>query len=327
MHIVTGGAGFIGSNLVAALCADGQDVVVVDRLRQGLKWRNLAKHAIAGIIPPEDLPAFLARKPPVRTLFHMGAISATTETDGDLVARTNIALPQMLWDWCARAGVPFIYASSAATYGDGSQGFDDDARPEALARLRPLNLYGWSKLAFDRRVAQMLASGAPRPPAWAGLRFFNVYGPNEHHKGRMASVVLHKFNQIIRGEAATLFASDREGIADGEQRRDFVHVADCVAAMVWLARNPQASGLYNIGSGSARTFLDLTRAIYAALGRNADIRFIPMPDDLRGKYQYFTEARMDRLRAAGFAHKPTSIEDGVGSYVRDVLMNAEDPYA
>ncbi len=327
MHIVTGGAGFIGSNLVAALCADGQEVVVVDRLRQGLKWRNLAKHAIAGIVEPDDLPAFLARKPPVRSMFHMGAISATTETDGDLVARTNIALPQRLWDWCARAGVPFIYASSAATYGDGSLGFDDDLSAAALARLRPLNLYGWSKLAFDRRVAQMLATGAPRPPHWAGLRFFNVYGPNEHHKGRMASVVLHKFSQIMRGEAATLFASDREGIADGAQRRDFVHVNDCVAAMVWLSRNPQASGLFNIGSGTARTFLDLTRAIYAALGRNDDIRFIPMPEDLRGKYQYFTEARMERLRAAGFAHKPTSIEDGVRSTVRDVLMNAEDPFA
>ena len=327
MHIVTGGAGFIGSNLVAALCARGEEVVVVDRLRQGVKWRNLAKHAVAAIVPPEDLPGFLAQRPPVRALFHMGAISATTETDGDLVARTNIALPQMLWDWCAEAQVPFLYASSAATYGDGALGFEDDLRPEALARLRPLNLYGWSKLAFDRRVQQMLALGRPRPPAWAGFRFFNVYGPNEHHKGRMASVVLHKFNQIMRGEAATLFASDREGIADGEQQRDFVHVQDCVAAMLWLERNPQASGLYNIGSGQARTFLDLTRAIYAALGRNADIRFVPMPDDLKGKYQYFTEARMDRLRGAGFDHAPTALEDGVRSYVRDVLMNAEDPFA
>jgi len=327
MHIVTGGAGFIGSNLVAALCARGEEVVVVDRLRQGVKWRNLAKHAVAGIVPPEDLAAFLARRPPVRALFHMGAISATTETDGDLVARTNIALPQMLWDWCAEAGVPFIYASSAATYGDGAQGFEDDLRPEALARLRPLNLYGWSKLAFDRRVAQMLALGRPRPPHWAGLRFFNVYGPNEHHKGRMASVVLHKFHQIMRGEAATLFASDREGVADGEQKRDFVHVRDCVAAMLWLEANPRASGLYNIGTGQARSFLDLTRAIYAALGRNADIRFVPMPDDLKGKYQYFTEARMDRLRGAGFEHPPTALEDGVRSYVQDVLTNAEDPFA
>ncbi len=327
MHIVTGGAGFIGSNLVASLCARGEEVVVVDRLRQGLKWRNLAKHPIAGIVAPDDLPGFLAKAPPVSALFHMGAISATTETDGDLVAATNIALPQMLWDWCADAGVPFIYASSAATYGDGSQGFEDDLRAEALAKLRPLNLYGWSKLAFDRRVAQMLVRSHKRPPMWAGLRFFNVYGPNEHHKGRMASVVLHKYRQIMAGDPATLFASDRDGIADGDQKRDFVHVDDCVAAMLWLAGNPQASGLYNIGSGQARSFLDLTRAIYAALGRNADIRFVPMPEDLRGKYQYFTEARMDRLRGAGFDHPPTSVEDGVRSYVQDVLANAEDPFA
>ena len=173
----------------------------------------------------------------------------------------------------------------------------------------------------------MLALGHKRPPHWAGLRFFNVYGPNEHHKGRMASVVLHKFNQIMKGEAATLFASDREGIADGEQKRDFVHVRDCVAAMLWLEANPRASGLYNVGSGQARTFLDLTRAIYAALGRNAEIRFVPMPEDLRGKYQYFTEARMERLRGAGFDHPPTGLEEGVRSYVRDVLMNAEDPFA
>ena len=327
MHIVTGGAGFIGSNLVAALCARGEEVVVVDRLRQGMKWRNLAKHPIAAIVPPEELRAFLGRQPPVKALFHMGAISATTETDGDLVAATNIALPQYLWDWCAEARVPFIYASSAATYGDGSQGFEDDLSPAALARLRPLNLYGWSKLAFDRRVAQLLALGRPRPPSWAGLRFFNVYGPNEHHKGRMASVVLHKFNQIMRGEEATLFASDREGIADGEQKRDFVHVEDCVAAMLWLEANPAASGLYNIGSGRARSFLDLTRAIYAALGRNAEIRFVPMPDDLKGKYQYFTEARMERLRGAGFAKPPVTLEDGVARYVRDVLLRAEDPFA
>lgn len=326
MHIVTGGAGFIGSNLVAALAARGAEVMVVDRLRQGPKWRNLAHHTIAGIVPPEELDTFLARAPKVEAVFHMGAISATTETDGDLVARTNIALSQQLWDWCAERRVPFIYASSAATYGDGSLGFDDDMRPEALAKLRPLNLYGWSKLAFDRRVAQMLALGRPAPPHWAGLRFFNVYGPNEHHKGRMQSVVAHKFVQIMQGEAATLFASDREGIADGEQKRDFVHVDDCVAAMLWLAVNPGASGVFNIGSGAARTFLDLVRAIYAALGRNADIRFVPMPEDLRGKYQYFTEARLDRLRAAGFARPATTLEDGVADYVRNFLSNADDPY-
>jgi len=325
MHIVTGGAGFIGSNLVAALCARGAEVLVVDRLRSGEKWRNLAHHPIAGLLPPERLDAFLADAPPVRAVLHMGAISDTTVRDGDLVAATNLALPLKLWEWCAQRRVPFLYASSAATYGDGAMGFDDDASPGALARLRPLNLYGWSKLAFDRRVAAMLARRAKAPPQWAGLRFFNVYGPNEHHKGRMASVVLHKYRQIAAGEPATLFASDREGIADGEQQRDFVHVEDCVAAILWLLDNPRVSGLFNIGSGIARSFLDLTLAVHAALGRNADIRFVPMPDDLKGKYQYFTQARMDRLREAGFDRPPTALEDGVRSYVQDFLMQP-DPY-
>lgn len=325
MYLVTGGAGFIGSNLVAALCARGEEVMVVDRLRGGEKWRNLAKHPIAGILPPEELKAFWASRPPVAAVLHMGAISATTATDGDLVAATNLTLPLWLWSACAEARVPFIYASSAATYGDGAEGFDDSMDAAALARLRPLNLYGWSKLAFDRRVADMLARGLPSPPQWAGLRFFNVYGPNEYHKGRMASVLFHKFGQVMRGEPATLFRSDRTGIADGEQMRDFVHVEDCVQVMLWLLDNPGVSGLFNVGSGQARSFLDLVRAMFAALDRPEDIRFVDMPDDLKGKYQYFTEAPLDRLRQAGYARPATPLEDGVRSYVRDFLTQP-DPY-
>ena len=325
MYLVTGGAGFIGSNLVAALAARGEEVMVVDRLGSDDKWRNLAKHTIAGLLPPEELEDFWAARPPVTAVLHMGAISATTETDGDLVAATNLTLPLWLWSACAERQVPFLYASSAATYGDGAQGFEDDASPAALAKLRPLNLYGWSKLAFDRRVAQLLARGAPRPPQWAGLRFFNVYGPNEHHKGRMASVLLHKYRQVMQGEAATLFRSGREGIADGHQARDFVHVDDCVAVMLWLLENPAASGIFNVGSGRARTFLDLVRAMFAAMGREPDIRFVDMPADLLGKYQYFTEAPLDRLRAAGFNAQATPLEDGVRRTVQDFLAT-EDPY-
>ncbi len=329
MYLVTGGAGFIGSNLVAALCERGAEVMVVDRLRTGTpgqeKWRNIAKHPIAGILPPEELEDFLTAGPAIDAILHMGAISATTATDGDLVANTNLTLPLVLWAECAERGIPFIYASSAATYGDGSLGFDDDMSLQALLALRPLNLYGWSKLAFDRRVADMLARGMPAPPQWAGLRFFNVYGPNEYHKGRMASVVFHKFHEAMGGGPARLFRSDRPGIADGEQKRDFVHVDDCVAATLWLLDHPEVSGLFNVGSGRARSFLDLVNALYAALDRPPAIEFIDMPPDLVGKYQYFTEAPMDRLRQAGYDIPPTSLEEGVRSYVRDFLLNP-DPH-
>jgi len=314
MILVTGGAGFIGSNLVAALTARGEEVVVLDWLGSGEKWRNLDDAILAGLLPPDSVDAALALKP--RAVMHLGAISATTVTDGDLVAASNLTLSLKLWDWCAAQGVPFIFASSAATYGNGDAGFADEETPEGLARLRPLNLYGWSKHAFDRRVAQMLQLGRPRPPQWAGLKFFNVYGPREGHKGRMASVALHKYREILTGQPARLFASDREGIADGMQSRDFVSVTDCVRVMLWLLDNPSTSGLYNCGSGQARSFLDLTRAVFAALGLPERIEFMPMPEDLRGKYQYFTEAEMSKLRQAGYPHAPTSLEDGVAAYVR-----------
>ena len=325
MYLVTGGAGFIGSNLVAALCARGAEVMVVDHLGTEDKWRNLAKHPIAGLLPPEEIEDFWSADPELTAVLHMGAISETTVRDGDLVAATNLTLPLWLWGACAERGVPLIYASSAATYGDGAQGFEDDPAPEALARLRPLNLYGWSKHAFDRRVVDLLERGAPAPPQWAGLKFFNVYGPNEYHKGRMASVAYHKFRQIRRGEAATLFRSDRPEVADGAQMRDFVHVDDCVAAMLWLLDNPQVSGLFNLGSGRARSFHDLARALFAALDQPENIEFVDMPEDLKGKYQYFTEAPLDRLREAGFDAQMTPLEEGVRRYVQDFLL-AEDPY-
>jgi ADP-L-glycero-D-manno-heptose 6-epimerase len=329
MYLVTGGAGFIGSNLVAALCDRGAEVLVCDRLRAGdpgrEKWRNLAHHGIAGILHPDKLDGFLAGGPKLQAVLHMGAISDTTVQDGDLVAETNLALTLRLWDWCAAQGVPLIYASSAATYGDGVDGFDDDASPGTLAGLRPLNLYGWSKHATDRRIADLLARGRPAPPQWAGLKFFNVYGPNEYHKGRMASVVFHKFRQIMSGAPATLFRSERKGIADGEQLRDFVHVDDCVEVMLWLLDHPTASGLFNVGTGTARSFLDLTRAVYAALDREPEIVFVDMPVDLGGRYQYYTQARMDRLREAGFHGAATGLEDGVRRYVQDFLSQP-DPY-
>ena len=323
MILVTGGAGFIGSNLHAALVARGHETVVVDRLRSEGKWRNLAAHPPAHIVPPEELAAYLATHPPIEMVFHLGAISATTATDGDLVWSSNVALSMALWRWCAQRGVRFVYASSAATYGNGAQGFEDGL--DELERLRPLNLYGWSKHAFDLQVRRMLASRAERPPQWAGLKFFNVYGPNEYHKGAMISVVKVKHDDIVAGHAPRLFRSDQEGLPDGAQRRDFIWVDDIVAVLLWLLDTPAASGLFNLGTGRARTYRELARAVCEAAGVPDAVEFIDMPPKLRGAYQSFTEAPMGRLREAGFSGQFTPLEDGIGRYVRGFL-GTTSPY-
>ncbi len=325
MILLTGGAGFIGSNLHASFAAQGEEVVVCDRLREGTKWRNLRAHPPLRLIAPDALEEFLATHPPLELVIHLGAISATTATEGDLVWETNFELSRRLWEWCAGRGARFLYASSAATYGDGAAGFDDDARPEALARLRPLNLYGWSKHAFDLWVARRLAAGGPRPPQWAGLKFFNVYGPNEYHKGRMISVVKVKYDEIRAGQPIRLFRSDRPDLEDGEQARDFLWVGDVVAVLLWLRAHPGISGLFNLGTGQARTYRALAEALAAAAGVVPEIAFIDMPAALHGQYQSFTEARMERLRAAGYDAPFTPLEDGVRRYVQEFLARP-DPY-
>ena len=327
MIVVTGGAGFIGSNLVAALADRGEhELVVVDELGTGNKWRNVAKHELADIVHPRDLPGFLERnRGRINAIVHMGAISATTERDVDRIVANNWRLSLDLWDWCARFGVRLIYASSAATYGDGSLGFVDDGSCEALAELRPLNAYGWSKLAFDRRVARIVADGGPTPPQWSGLKFFNVYGPNEGHKGDMMSVVAKTYPKAAAGESATLFRSHHPDYEDGGQSRDFVWVGDCVDVMLWLLDTPSVSGLFNCGSGKARSFADLTSAVFRALDLEPRIDFVDTPVEIRDKYQYFTEADQTRLRAAGYAKPSTSLEDGITEYVQRYL-HTEDPY-
>jgi ADP-L-glycero-D-manno-heptose 6-epimerase len=325
MILVTGGAGFIGSNLQAALVARGCETIVVDRLRSNGKWRNLAKHPPARLLPPDQLEAFLASRPPLAMLYHLGAISETTATDGDAAWAVNVELPLRLWQWCAAQQVPFVYASSAATYGDGSLGFEDDGSVAYLERLRPLNLYGWTKHAFDLRIARMLEAGQPRPPQWAGLKFFNVFGPNEYHKRDMVSVVKVKHDEIRAGLAPRLYRSDQPGIEDGAQRRDFVWVGDVVEVMLWLRDTPAASGLFNVGTGRARSYRDLADAVCDAAGVERRIAFVDMPDALRGQYQSFTQAGVARLRAAGYAGPFTPLEEGVRRYVQDYLTQA-DPY-
>lgn len=326
MFLVTGGAGFIGSNLVASLVEQGKSVVVSDWLGHDDKWRNLAKHELEDIIKPEALPAFLAENADkLEGVFHMGAISATTETDGDALMENNFKLSKDLWHVCAKHNVPYIYASSAATYGGGEHGFDDEEDIAHLAKLQPLNGYGWSKQLFDRWVARRVANKDPQPPQWAGLKFFNVYGPNEYHKGGQASVAFHLFNQVMSGEAAKLFQSHHPDYSDGGQLRDFIAVEDCVRVMMWLKENPTVSGLFNVGTGQARSFVDLARAVFSAMDRNENIKYVPTPENIRDKYQYFTEARMSKLKEAGYDHPFTSLEEGVQRYVTEFLAQ-EDAY-
>ena len=317
MIVVTGGAGFIGSNLVAALEARGEtETLVCDRLGTDQRWRNLANRELSGLIKPEHLFDFLnTNAGAVDAIFHMGAISDTTATDAAKVIENNFVFSLALWEWCAANNARIIYASSAATYGDGAQGYDDDDDVEALTKLRPLNLYAWSKHLFDRRVARLTAQGVSAPPQSVGLKFFNVYGPNEAHKGAQASVVHQAWLQAGKGGAVDLFRSHREGVADGHQARDFVHVDDCVSVMKWLLDSPAVSGLFNVGSGTARTFLDLTGAVFDALGKEPKIQFIDTPEAIRARYQYFTEAPMARLRAAGYDAKFLSLEEGVARTV------------
>ena len=323
MLLVTGGAGFIGSNLVAALNDAGRaDVAVCDLLGHDGKWRNLAKRQLVDILPPAELPGWLQGRR-LDAVIHLGAISETTATDGDLVIETNFRLSMRLLDWCTANATPFIYASSASTYGDGARGFRDDPSVAALKQLRPMNLYGWSKHLFDMAVAERAARGERLPPQWAGLKFFNVFGPNEYHKGAMMSVLARRFDDIKAGRAVQLFKSHRDGIADGDQRRDFIYVDDVVRVMMWLLATPSVSGLFNVGTGKARSFRDLMLAAYAALGANPNIEYIEMPESIRGSYQYFTQSDVGRLSAAGYNGGFTALEDAVDGYVRGFLNSAD----
>jgi ADP-L-glycero-D-manno-heptose 6-epimerase len=308
---------------VAALNDAGRtDVTVCDGLGHDGKWRNLAKRQLADIVPPAELPNWLKGRR-LDAIIHLGAISETTATDGDLVIETNFRLSMRLLDWCTASATPFIYASSAATYGEGAQGFRDDQSVSALKRLRPMNLYGWSKHLFDMAVAEHAAKGDKLPPQWAGLKFFNVFGPNEYHKGTMMSVLARRFDDIKAGRAVQLFKSHREGIADGDQRRDFIYVDDVVRVMMWLLATPSVSGIFNVGTGNARSFKDLMLSAYAALGTAPNIHYIDMPEQIRGSYQYFTQSEVDRLQRAGYNGGFTTLEDAVGTYVKGFLDSAD----
>ena len=322
--LVTGGPGFIGSNVARMLAAEGRRVVVGDWFERGAKWLNVRDVALHDVIRPEATLAWLeANGDRVSAIVHMGAISTTTEADVDLIVERNIRATLDLWAWSARRQVRFIYASSAATYGDGSQGFVDDDSPEALARLRPLNPYGWSKHLVDRRIVDDARRGEPTPRGWAGLKFFNVYGPGEAHKAGMRSVAHQIYPAASRGETVSLFKSDSPAYPDGGQLRDFVHVADCCAVIRNMLEAPTLAGLYNVGTGRARSFADLAHAMFAATGRPPAIAYRDMPETLKGRYQYFTQADTTKLRAAGLAPDFHDLESGMADYARHLSMEPD----
>ncbi len=322
MIVVTGGAGFIGSAFVAKLNEEGQDdIVVVDELGTTEKWQNLVKRRYADYI---HKGAFLEmvvsdRVPfPVSAVVHMGACSSTTERDADFLMENNFHYSCFLADWALAHGVRFIYASSAATYGDGAQGFSDGE--ETIRALRPINMYGYSKQLFDLRV---LRNGFQDQVA--GVKFFNVFGPNEYHKGEMTSVIFKAFHQIRETGKVRLFKSYKPEYGDGGQMRDFVYVKNCVEVLWWFLNHGEVNGIFNLGTGKARTWNDLIRAVFAAMNLPPRIDYIEMPEAIRGQYQYFTEAKMEKLGAAGCPVAFLPLEEAVRDYVRNHLLQA-DPY-
>ena len=316
MIIVTGAAGFIGSRLIHKLNQENYNyIVAVDRFDRPEKNKNLKGAQILEKVDRDNFMTWLDKNyEEVEFIFHIGAKTDTSEFDRDLLARMNTQYSKDVWERCIRFQVPLVYASSAATYGLGEIGYDDNE--ELIPQLKPLNPYGQSKQDFDLWALQQMK----KPFFWAGLKFFNVYGPNEYHKGRMASVIWHAFNQIKETGQMKLFRSHNPEFKDGEQMRDFVYVKDVVEVCYWLMHHRQNSGIYNLGSGKARTFLDLTRATFKAMNNKENIEFINTPEDIRDKYQYFTEATMDKLRSIGYQKEFHSLEEGVKDYVQGYLM-------
>ncbi len=315
MLVITGASGFIGSCLLGFLNQKGiTDIVAVDRFRNPDKKHNLDGKESAEQVEREIFHDWLAQHhEKVSFIFHLGARTDTAETNPEVFERLNTGYSQKLWQQCSQFDIPLLYASSAATYGMGENGFDD--RHDLLVRFKPLNLYGKSKNDFDNWVVLQKES----PPFWAGLKFFNVYGPNEYHKGRMASVIFHAYRQVKETGRLKLFRSHRPDFKDGEQRRDFIYVKDVLEILFFFFLKKPTSGIYNVGTGKARTFNDLANAVFDSCGSPKSIEYIDTPSDIRESYQYFTEAKISKLRNAGYAEPLTTLEEGVTDYVRNYL--------
>lgn len=314
--LLTGAAGFIGSYLLGYLNKSGfTEIIIADDFSDEDKWFNFEDKQFIAKVDRDSLFAWLKENnPSIDFVFHLGARTDTTEFDYSIHQRLNVEYSQQIWQYCTEKQIPLVYASSAATYGAGEHGYKDDHA--VVEQLQPLNPYGVSKNEFDKWALAQTQS----PPYWTGLKFFNVYGPNEYHKERMASVIFHSYNQIRKTGRVKLFKSHRPDFADGQQLRDFIYVEDVAKVCCWLMEHTVPSGLYNLGTGKARSFEDLARATFAGMGKEAVIDYIDMPEDIRDKYQYFTEADMHKLQAAGYTAPFHSLEEGVGDYVRNYLI-------
>ncbi|MBK8139779.1 MAG: ADP-glyceromanno-heptose 6-epimerase [Chitinophagaceae bacterium] len=318
--LLTGAAGFIGSYLLGYLNKQGyKNIIIVDDFSEEDKWFNFDSKDFIAKVEREELFDWLKREEPgIDFVFHLGARTDTTEFDYTIHEKLNVEYSKNIWNYCTDRNIPLVYASSAATYGSGELGYKDDH--ELVKKLQPLNPYGVSKNEFDKWVLQQTEGHtASHPPFWAGLKFFNVYGPNEYHKGRMASVIFHSFNQIKSTGKVKLFRSHRPDFKDGQQLRDFIYVEDVAKVCYWLMEHTIISGLYNLGTGKARTFEDLVKATFAGIGKEPAIEYIDIPEDIRDKYQYFTEADMNKLRNAGYKDSFYTLEEGVGEYVKNFL--------
>lgn len=315
MIIVTGAAGFIASNLIKKLNSDGfNHIIAVDKFDNAEKNKNLEGLKIQEKIEREVFFEWLDKQneKEIEFIFHLGARTDTTEFDTELLTKLNTEYSKKVWKKCIEMQIPLVYASSAATYGLGELGYDDDE--SKIPDLKPLNPYGISKNEFDKWALKQ----DKKPFFWAGLKFFNVYGPREYHKGRMASVILHAYKQISETGKMKLFRSHNPDFKDGEQKRDFVFVDNVVQVMIWLMHHRKNSGIYNLGSGKARTFLDLVKAVFKSMNKKEDISYIDTPEDIRDKYQYFTEAKMEKLKSIGYPHEFTDLESGVNAYIKEM---------
>ncbi|TDT67933.1 ADP-glyceromanno-heptose 6-epimerase precursor [Hypnocyclicus thermotrophus] len=325
MIIITGAAGFIGSAIAWQLNENGRDdLILVDKLKTEEKWKNIAKRDYYDWVDREELFEYLANEEiakEIEAVIHMGACSATTEKDMDFLMKNNYEYSKKLWEFCTRYNIKYIYASSAATYGLGEQGYNDEINLEGHKKLRPLNKYGYSKKIFDIWALKQKET----PKNWVGFKFFNVYGPNEYHKGRMASMVFHSYNQAKENGYVKLFKSHNKNFKDGEQLRDFVYIKDVVSIIEYFLNNNIENGVYNLGTGKERSFYDLAYNTLVNANKNPKIEFVDMPMDLRGRYQYFTKAEINKLRKIGYTKEFYTLEEGVKDYVRNYLEK-DDKY-